>query len=170
MHDPTQQPAWHDLLDRHGAALILFARQWCMTHADAEDAVQDAFIRCWRSQTTIEDPAAYLFTCVKHAAIDQQRGKSRRQQREVLMGSQADRTNESCFVAMIESQERAAIIERHLAQLPQEQREVLVMKLWGGLTFGQIAGVLQTSPNTIASRYRYAIEAMRRALPQEQVT
>lgn len=170
MHDPIAQPAWLDLLDRHGAALILFARQWCKTHADAEDAVQEAIIRCWRSQVTVDDPAAYLFTCVKHAALDQHRGTMRRRQREAIVGSKSESTNESCFVTAIEEQERTAIIEQHLAQLPQDQREVVVMKLWGGLTFAQIAGALEASPDTIASRYRYALQTMRRLLPQEQVT
>lgn len=169
MHDPIAQPAWLDLLDRHGAALILFARQWCPSHADAEDAVQDAIIRCWRSQVRVEDPAAFLFTCVKHAALDQQRGTMRRRQREAIVGSKSESTIESCFVTAIEEQERTAIIEQHLAQLPQDQREVVVMKLWGGLTFAQIAGVLDASPDTIASRYRYALQTMRRLLPQEQV-
>ena len=170
MHDPIAQPAWLDLLDRHAAALILFARQWCPSHADAEDAVQEAFIHCWRSQVKIDDSVAYLFTCVKHAALDQQRGTKRRWRREATVGSQSQPTNESCFVSAIEEQERTAIIEHHLGQLPQDQREVVVMKLWGGLTFSQIARVLEASPDTIASRYRYALQTMRRLLPQEQVT
>ncbi len=170
MADDPPHSDWHVLFDRHAAALILFARQWCSSHADAEDAVQEAFINCWRSQVKIEDPAAYLFTCVKHAALDQQRGTKRRWRREAIAGSQAKRMKESCFVSAIEEQERTAIIEHHLAQLPQDQREVVVMKLWGGLTFRQIAGVLEASPDTIASRYRYALQTMRRLLPQEQVT
>ena len=57
-----------------------------------------------------------------------------------------------------------AAVESVLRKLPSEQREVLVMKVWGGLTFPQIAAALNVSPNTAASRYRYALAALRREL------
>ena len=56
---------------------------------------------------------------------------------------------------------------RALAALPTEQREVIVMKIWGGLTFKGIGNVLRISPNTAASRYRYALEALRSHLSAE---
>lgn len=49
-------------------------------------------------------------------------------------------------------------------QLPVEQREVLVMKIWNELTFAEIATVLGISGNTAASRYRYALAALKKAL------
>ena len=51
--------------------------------------------------------------------------------------------------------------------LPEEQREVVVMKVWGELTFEAIGQVLDVSPNTAASRFRYAIKALRKALVAE---
>jgi RNA polymerase sigma-70 factor (ECF subfamily) len=51
-----------------------------------------------------------------------------------------------------------------LAQLPEEQRTVLHLKLWEGLTFDQIAGTLEISPNTAASRYRYGLDKLRERL------
>ena len=52
-----------------------------------------------------------------------------------------------------------------LDRLPREQREVLVMKIWDELTFAEIAQVLKISQNTAASRYRYALAALRKNLP-----
>jgi RNA polymerase sigma-70 factor (ECF subfamily) len=51
-----------------------------------------------------------------------------------------------------------------LKTLPPEQREVIALKVDGGLTFGQIAEILGVNANTAASRYRYALEKLRRVL------
>jgi len=55
-------------------------------------------------------------------------------------------------------------LERALRELPAEQREVLALKIDGGLTFARISAVLGVSPNTAASRYRYALEKLRERL------
>src|SRR6516165_8301277 len=73
---------WTDWLDRHGAALVLFARQWVSTRADAEDVVQDAFVRFWRSRQNVTDPTGYLYACVKHCAFDRNRQRARQLRRE----------------------------------------------------------------------------------------
>ena len=65
---------------------------------------------------------------------------------------------------MTDDRERAHAIEIALGCLPAEQREVLVLKIWGELTFEEIARQLGVPPNTAASRYRYALAALRREL------
>ena len=50
-----------------------------------------------------------------------------------------------------------------LTQLPPEQREVIVLKVWGGLTFSQIAETLGMPANTAASRYRYGLTALKQS-------
>ena len=59
--------------------------------------------------------------------------------------------------------------EAALRELPEEQREVLVMKIWGGLTFAQVGEALAISANTAGSRYRYALERLREALAEEPI-
>jgi RNA polymerase sigma-70 factor (ECF subfamily) len=61
------------------------------------------------------------------------------------------------------------MIESALARLPEEQRAVLVLKTWGGLTFPQIAAALEIPANTAASRYRYAVEKLRELLAEANV-
>ena len=58
--------------------------------------------------------------------------------------------------------ERAAM--RSLQNLPREQREVIVLKIWSRYTFEEIAGLLELSPNTVAGRYRYGLEKLRASL------
>jgi RNA polymerase sigma-70 factor, ECF subfamily len=157
---------WSDWLDKHGGALLLLARRWTSSHADAEDVVQEAFVRFWRSRTTVEQPLAYLYACVRTCALDWQRGRLRRRVRERVT---ARPELEPLLTSPLEYDERRQAIEAALRSLPEDQATVLVMKIWGGLTFPQIASVLDVSANTAASRYRYALAKLREQLVVESV-
>jgi RNA polymerase sigma-70 factor (ECF subfamily) len=157
---------WSVWLDRHGAALVFFARQWVPNRADAEDVVQEAFIRFWRSRERVAEPTAYLYASVKHCALDWHRGRDRQSRREEVV---ARPETESLFAGPAEQEERRAAIDATLRDLPDNQREVLVMTIWGGLSFPQIARVLQISANTAASRYRYALARLREQLTEESI-
>jgi RNA polymerase sigma-70 factor (ECF subfamily) len=158
---------WAVWLDQHGAALVLLARQWLPSRADAEDVVQEAFVRFWRSRQRAVDPAAYLYACVKNCALQWQRSRLRRSRREEVA---ARPEAESWFAGPLEQDERRAAIAAALRTLPENQREVLVMKVWGGLSFPQIAEVLRVSANTAASRYRYALVKLREQLAEESIS
>lgn len=163
---PGDPEDWRDALARHGPALVLFARQRCPCKADAEDAVQDGFVRFWRNRSRFRDPVPYLYACVRSAAIDLSRTNARRKKVDALRAS----PEVSSAFAPEKASERAELavaIDAALARLPDEQREVLVMKIWGSLTFAQIAQGLAISPNTAASRYRYAIERLEAELAHE---
>ena len=169
--DPLSDGNWPDShwtgwLDRHGAALLLFARQWVPCTADAEDVVQEAFVRFWRSRQEVADPTGYLFACVKHCALDRQRQRKRQSRREETV---ARPEGDSLFSDRPERDEREAAIEAALQDLPDAQREVLVLKIWGGLTYQQVADALRISANTAASRYRYALDKLREQLVEESI-
>ena len=157
---------WSVWLDQHGAALVLFARQFVPSRADAEDIVQEAFVRFWRSRSRVSEPLAYLYSCVRRCALDSRRARRRRSRREEAA---ARPESASLFADPLEQSERRTAIERALLGLSDEQREVLVMKIWGKLTFAQIAAALKISPNTAASRYRYALARLHTALAEEPI-
>jgi RNA polymerase sigma-70 factor (ECF subfamily) len=148
-----QDTAWRDLLHRHGPVLLLYARQIAVRQADAEDALQEGFIRFWHHREEAKDPLAFLFACVRSAAMDARRSNLRRQKREL---SAAEEESFVCPRSAEEVEQQQLIIQA-MAELPLEQREVLVKKLWGGLTFQQIAAAREISPNTAAAQYRYAL-------------
>ena len=152
--------AWRGWLDRHGPALTLYARQWCPSRSDAEDAVQDAFVRFWRSRGRgrVRDETAYLFACVRTAAIDLVRAGQRRKHHESAV---------NVFESAPDRQDWRESVEVALEKLPAEQREVLVLKIWGGLTFAQIAEMLAVPVSTAASRHRYALERLETLLAKE---
>jgi RNA polymerase sigma-70 factor (ECF subfamily) len=166
MHDTSPNGTWQSWFDTYGRRLVLFARQWAEGGADAEDIVQEAFVRFWRSPWRNDaDAVPQLFAMVRRAGLDAVRRRSRRERREQL--AVLDSGDEPWLLPATtgdDGPERHDELQTALSGLPDEQREVVVLKLWGELTFDQIGRSLDISPNTAASRYRYALEALRRSL------
>lgn len=157
--------SWKDWFEAYGPKLLLCARHWTRSLADAEDVVQEAFVRYWRHQRQLPgDPQALLITSVRRAALDLARRTDRRLQREEKANGGLEDRNEFFEPQPGDDAERRREIEGALQHLPPEQREVLVLKIWQELTFEQIAATLDISPNTAASRYRYALTALRKEL------
>lgn len=130
--------------------------------ADAEDVLQEAFVRYWKNQKHLPgDPAALLITSIRRAALDLARKETRRVNRE-----QAAQVLEGDPVTWFKppEDEQEQHLQMALAVLPQEQRQVVSLKIWGGLTFEQIGEQLECSPNTAASRYRYALGRLKEAM------
>ena len=149
---------WKVCFSEFGPGLLLFARQWVRSPTDAEDIVQEAFVKFWRRNHQI-DNRALLYATVRSIALDLIRRDSRRARREAEAFSDAEQSSEPQFELGDESQ-RALIAA--VDRLPHEQREVLVMKIWNELTFAEIATALGISNNTAASRYRYALNALKK--------
>ena len=164
----TNPPDWPDWLDQHGPALLLLARQWTHDVASAEDIVQEGFLRFWRSRDRAVDALAYLYVCVKRCALEWQRSGRRRLRREETAAAREVSADQASLSGPIELDERRVQIEAALSRLPEPQREVLVMKVWGKLAFPQIARALEIPPDTAASRYRYALAKLREHLSEER--
>ena len=148
--------------------LLLFARQWVLNRADAEDVVQAAFVRFWRKQPDAE-PAHYplLYAAVRTIALDHLRSQDRRLHREDAYYVEEARGGQ-VFTFNPDQAETAEHVQAALEHLPPEQRETLVLRIWGELTFAEIATTVGESINTVASRYRYGLQALRKHLkPQE---
>jgi RNA polymerase sigma-70 factor, ECF subfamily len=160
----SDHDTWKRWFHEHGPKLLLCARQWTRSLADAEDVVQEAFVRFWRHQRHLGgEPTALLLTSVRRAACDLARRETRRATREQRAeGGLED--NDPLFAPSPDGDDRCVAIEAALQRLPAEQREVLALKIWGELTFEQIATQLGIPANTAASRYRYALAALRQEL------
>lgn len=164
MEDQPEHDSWKTWFQLYGPKLLLCARQWTRCLSDAEDVVQEAFVRYWRHQRGLPgEPMALLVTSVRRAAFDLARRDGRRTVREER-AAEGDDEAVACFHTRLEGDERRVAIEEAMQRIPPEQREVLVLKIWGELTFEQIATELGLSPNTAASRYRYALAALRQQL------
>jgi RNA polymerase sigma-70 factor (ECF subfamily) len=159
MENVATDEDWRVCFAEAAPGLVLFARQFVRSIADAEDIVQEAFVRFWRKQHSIQN-RALLFATVRSISLDLLRKDARRARREATaVLDSADCIEPQFNFAGDNQQQLAAAIDR----LPAEQREVLVMKIWNELTFADIASVLGISQNTAASRYRYALAALKKS-------
>jgi RNA polymerase sigma-70 factor (ECF subfamily) len=151
---------WKRCFSEIAPGLLLFARQWVQSAADAEDIVQEAFVKFWRRNHNIAN-RALLYAAVRSIALDFIRRDKRRARREATVFAEADPVTEPQFEWDDETQSALAAA---VGSLPHDQREVLVLKIWNELTFNEIAGALGISQNTAASRYRYALANLKRSL------
>lgn len=163
------QRAWEQWLARHERPLLLYARQFVPSQADGEDLVQQAILRVLRSgnaSPSAPPDVALVYRAVRSAAVDRARQTTRRRTREEAYALWC-RPDEPLFQDGVAARERQDEIQAALSELPREQREVLVLRVWSELTFAQIGVALDISQNTAASRYRYALGALRRGLTRE---
>lgn len=154
--------SWKVWFREHGPRLVLIARQWTRSRADAEDVVQEAFVRYWRHQRGVDGEAfPLLVTSLRRAALDLARSSDRRAAREQASQVGEDPWFEPPLPGGTGGEER---LEQALRGLPEDQREVISLKVWGEMTFEEIGRTLSIPPNTAASRYRYALAALRKRL------
>lgn len=156
---------WKQCFDQISPNLVLYARQLTPSAADAEDVVQMAFVRWWRRFPDGDtENVPLLYAAVRTIALDLRRGDSRRAKRELASDITLAHGDAPIFDPTPEQKETASIVTEALSKLPEEQREVVTLKLWGGLTFQEIATALGLSINTVAGRYRYALNALQKQL------
>jgi RNA polymerase sigma-70 factor (ECF subfamily) len=150
------------LYARHRQGLFTAALSITGCAAQAEDAIHDAFARMCRSTPAeIIDPPAYIFTAVRRAAIGQRR----------RAGPPASDTGAAIFAIETGSADAHAIdVERQrsvadaIGKLPWDMREVVVLRVYAGLSFAQIAAVVNEPLPTVASRYRRSLDRLRQRL------
>ncbi len=148
------------LYEQYGAALVLFASAIARDRARAQDAVHQVFLKLIEKGNVDKalDKRAFLFACVRNAILND--AKVRRRDSPVEVDS-----------IWFDPPERDYAEEKNLRlalnSLPDDQREVIVLHLWGDLTFFEIGELLGTSANTAASRYRYALTKLRSTFHKE---
>jgi RNA polymerase sigma-70 factor (ECF subfamily) len=159
METITSHEHWRSCFSELAPGLLLFARQWVQSAADAEDVVQEAFVKFWRRNHNI-DNRALLYAAVRSIALDFIRRDQRRARREATVFAETEPAIEPQFEWDDETQSALAAA---VGSLPHDQREVLVLKIWNELTFNEIASALGISQNTAASRYRYALANLKKS-------
>ena len=126
MHDAHSAQDWRAWFAENGARLRLIARQWTRSEADADDVLQEAFVRFWKHQRHLPgNPNALVVTSIRRSALDLVRRSDRRALREKAVGDDMDTV--SWFEP--EADPRLAALAESLKLLPAEQREVVVSEL-----------------------------------------
>jgi RNA polymerase sigma-70 factor, ECF subfamily len=150
------------LYDEHAQSLYAFLLNLTRDEADTRDLLQDIFVKLARDDKLlagVRDERAFLIRLAHNGAIDLIRRRGTRERTKENFAAEiispfapTNDPDENVF-----HEESAAA----LAELPDDQRAVVHLKLWEGLTFEQIAAALGLSPNTAASRYRYGLDKLR---------
>ena len=157
--------AWDRWLTAQAGRFLLYARSRTANEADAEDVLQEALVEAWeRTPSGREPDDALVFATIRRRAIDLARSRNRRTLREEHAAAELGPLE--WFDRGAEDAESRALLERAVRSLPDALREVIVLKIWGGLTFAQIAQSVGCPANTAASRYRYGLEALRQRLKE----
>ena len=158
-------PDLRRLYDEHAQSLFAFLLDLTRHELDTRDLLQEIFVKLARNPELLDgvrDERAFLIRLAHNAAIDWIRRRGARERtRENFVAE-----NASIFAPATDPDEQTfrAELSAALAELPKEQRAVVHLKLWEGLTFEEIANALEISPNTAASRYRYGLDKLRARL------
>jgi len=153
------------LYDEHAQAVFAFLLNLTRHEADTRDLLQEVFVKLARRPDLLDDvrdERAFLLRLAHNLAIDLIRRRGTREKRHEQLGKETP----SVFAPAASADEGAFRQElaAALGELPAEQRAVVHLKLWEGLTFEQIAELLGIPLNTAASRYRYGIDKLRERL------
>jgi len=149
------------LYRQHGAALLLFAMAITGERGRAQDAVHQVFLKLIENGYLgrVQDKKAYLFACIRNAVLNERKLQGRHEPLE---------TDSAWFSPPAKDITGEQNLRRALAALPDDQREIVVLHMWGDLTFSQIADLLNISSNTAASRYRYALGKLRDSMSAKE--
>lgn len=162
----SDRRTWQQWLADNGSRWLMYSRQQTRTDADAEDVLQDALIKTWKTckGEITDETSSLVFTNIRRCAIDRARSNIRRENREQEVAEDTPEHESPLFETAMENREFAEAVQKALDRIPEKYREVVTLKIWGELTFAQIAEQLDESPNTVASRYRYGLENLKRIL------
>ena len=153
------------IYEKYKDGLVTLATALTNDDSLAEDAVHETFANfiasCGRSRVT-KSLKAYLATCVANSARDMATLRQKHQGIGLREGhvALAPREPDSCAILS----EELHLLNRSLAGLPYEQREVISLRLFGGMKFRAIADLQDVSINTAQGRYRYGLNKLRSIL------
>jgi RNA polymerase sigma-70 factor (ECF subfamily) len=151
--NPEQVGEWFETEAR---PMVLYARQW-LDAGQAADVVQEVFLRLMQQTQPPEEVKAWLYRAVRNLALNRLRSIGRQRCREEKLADEAPAWFESDPGVGMDARQAEAVLRR----LPAEERELVTLRIWGGLPLGQIASVLGWSTATVFRRYHNALQQLR---------
>jgi RNA polymerase sigma-70 factor, ECF subfamily len=163
-----KMPGGHEierLYDEHAQPLYAFLLNFTRDEADTRDLLQEIFVKLAREPkllSGVREERAFLIRLAHNTAIDLMRRRGTRDRTKANFATEII----SPFAPTSDPDEKVFREDLAMAlnELPDEQRAVVHLKLWEGLTFEEIADALEIPSNTAASRYRYGLDKLRERL------
>ena len=159
--------AFSSLYDRYAGLLQFFLQSLTRDPGRAEDLTHETFLRLLGSDRDL--PVAtlrpYLFTIARNLALDGIRRDSAHERVRPLVVPVRDEGGPDAAARQAES---ARAISEALDRLPPEQREAVILRVYGEFAWSEIAEIVGTSMATVASRYRYAVQKLAELVPDPE--
>lgn len=158
------------IYDKYGDYLLTLAMALLRDIHEAEDVVHDVFCSVIKSQTKIRAVGSlrpFLSTCAVNRARDILR--SRRRAAVPLERAGPTMSESESPADCATRSERSRRVNEALSDVPYDQREVILLRLYGGMRFKQIAAIQKISVNTAKSRYQYGLGKLRGLLNGEVI-
>ena len=145
----------------HRQGLYSLAVSIVGSRQQAEDAVHEAFVKLVDRDIPECDLTAYVFRTVRNCAIDatRRRGRQNRLANMIFNGFHQSEITEQPAAVLL-TRERNQLLRDAVFDLPEPQREAVILRTFSGLTFGQAAEVLDIPAKTVATRYRRALKTL----------
>ena len=171
--------AFDALVRRHRTPVFNFILRYTGHRARAEDLLQETWLKAVRGAHDYEPKARFttwVYTIARNLCVDSARKESYRQTESLEAPAGAE--EDGRMLAEVLPDENAApdraahnsrlrpLLERALEGLPQEQREVFILREYSGIAFKDIAVVTGVPENTVKSRMRYALDGLRKRLQE----
>ena len=171
--DAGDARAFEVVFDRHAGAGYSLALRMCGRRALAEDIVQDAFLSLWRSGSgydrTRGSVRSWVLSAVHNRAVDALRRTGAKAGRDVSDEGIAERLPaRDATDAEVERREESRRVRGALDELPPDQRQVIELAYFGGLSHSQIAEMLDLPPGTVKGRMRLGLTKMRSSLSEAE--
>jgi RNA polymerase sigma-70 factor (ECF subfamily) len=150
-----------ELYDRYGEKMYRYLTLRLGSLEDAEDVLQEAFCRLARYSmrwALVRNPQAFVFKILRNEA---NRHLARLIRQREAYGRNLERVGGFTSIVHDPHEGSPAVLFRALGTLPDDQKDVIILKVFQSFTFKEIAGICGLSINTAASRYRYGIEKLR---------
>lgn len=161
-----------ELYDAYGRIVFAVIHRMLASPEAAEEVAQDVFHSVWRRAGDYRrDRGAvrtWLLAIARNAAIDWRRTKGKRVERDVELDAVASLSADASVEVQVMASVRAERIREAVRALPTEQRDVLALAFWGGLTQSEIAQRTGTPLGTVKSRVRLGMEKLRQHLAEHR--
>lgn len=165
--------AYGALVRRYEARALAYAGALLGDDVEAQDAVQDAFIRAYRSLGRLEEGSPFgpwLRAIVRNLCLDRLKSARRRRERPWTEGAAASAARAAEADRALERDELARRVHDAVRRLGREHREILVLREMDGLGYAEIARILDVAEGTVASRLHHARTALKEALERDGIT
>ena len=164
--------AFEKLYKRYEKPLFSFIFKFVRNRQSAEDIFQQTWLKVINGLSKYEEKgrfSSWLFGIANNCCIDHARSKIRSRLNDSVSSDGMDKLRGEDLnpEGTILKQEQIAILEKTVAQLPPEQRQVVLLRMYGELPFKEIASILNSSLNTVLGRMHYAVQNLRKMVKQE---